>query len=202
MKLYLMIRRVVALIIASVQFLLGLFGVSVNPMKNVIEEPNLAPQAVIAGQSGSAIADAQYLTDGKIETYWSSGQKENAYVELQFPEAVTFNTVVLRELTASVKSFALQTYENGKWVDFFKSDRIETYRFCTFDPVTTQRVRLVVHEQAGTFRLQEMEIYNIAPKELDEPLRIAAYKRIDFNKSWKITDKVKTARSTRKPIRR
>ena len=190
MKLYLMIRRVVALIIASVQFLLGLFGVSVNPMKNVIEEPNLAPQAVIAGQSGSAIADAQYLTDGKIETYWSSGQKENAYVELQFPEAVTFNTVVLRELTASVKSFALQTYENGKWVDFFKSDRIETYRFCTFDPVTTQRVRLVVHEQAGTFRLQEMEIYNIAPKELDEPLRIAAYKRIDFNKSWKITDKV------------
>lgn len=137
MKLYLMIRRVVALIIASVQFLLGLFGVSVNPMKNVIEEPNLAPQAVIAGQSGSAIADAQYLTDGKIETYWSSGQKENAYVELQFPEAVTFNTVVLRELTASVKSFALQTYENGKWVDFFKSDRIETYRFCTFDPVTT-----------------------------------------------------------------
>ena len=140
---------------------------------------------VIAGQSGSAIADAQYLTDGKIETYWSSGQKENAYVELQFPEAVTFNTVVLRELTASVKSFALQTYENGKWVDFFKSDRIETYRFCTFDPVTTQRVRLVVHEQAGTFRLQEMEIYNIAPKELDEPLRIAAYKRIDFNKSWK-----------------
>ena len=36
MKLYLMIRRVVALIIASVQFLLGLFGVSVNPMKNVI----------------------------------------------------------------------------------------------------------------------------------------------------------------------
>ena len=136
MKLYLMIRRVVALIIASVQFLLGLFGVSVNPMKNVIEEPNLAPQAVIAGQSGSAIADAQYLTDGKIETYWSSVQKENAYVELQFPEAVTFNTVVLRELTASVKSFALQTYENGKWVDFFKSDRIETYRFCTFDPVT------------------------------------------------------------------
>lgn len=67
MKLYLMIRRVVALIIASVQFLLGLFGVSVNPMKNVIEEPNLAPQAVIAGQSGSAIADAQYLTDGKKE---------------------------------------------------------------------------------------------------------------------------------------
>ena len=57
MKLYLMIRRVVALIIASVQFLLGLFGVSVNPMKNVIEEPNLAPQAVIAGQSGSAIAE-------------------------------------------------------------------------------------------------------------------------------------------------
>lgn len=51
MKLYLMIRRVVALIIASVQFLLGLFGVSVNPMKNVIEEPNLAPQAVIAGRA-------------------------------------------------------------------------------------------------------------------------------------------------------
>ena len=132
MKLYLMIRRVVALIIASVQFLLGLFGVSVNPMKNVIEEPNLVPQAVIAEQSGSAIADAKYLTDGKIETYWSSGQKENAYVELRFPEAVTFNTVVLRELTTSVKSFALQTYENGEWVDFCKSDRIETYRFCTF----------------------------------------------------------------------
>ena len=169
MKLYLMIRRVVALIIASVQFLLGLFGVSVNPMKNVIEEPNLAPQAVIAGQSGSAIADAQYLTDGKIETYWSSGQKENAYVELQFPEAVTFNTVVLRELTASVKSFALQTYENGKWVDFFKSDRIETYRFCTFDPVTTQRVRLVVHEQAGTFRLQEMEIITLRRKSSTNP---------------------------------
>ena len=57
MKLYLMIRRVVALIIASVQFLLGLFGVSVNPMKNVIKEPNLAPQAIVADQSGSKIAD-------------------------------------------------------------------------------------------------------------------------------------------------
>lgn len=191
MELFLMIRRAVALIVTAVQFILGLFGVSVNPMKNVIEEPNLAPQAVVAEQSGSAVADAKFLTDGKVETYWSSGQKENAYVELRFPEAVTFNTVVLRELTASVKEFALQKYENGQWIDFFKSDRIETYRFCTFDAVTTQRLRLVVRKQAGTFRLQELEVYNIAPKELAEPLRVSAYKRIDFNKSWKITDKVR-----------
>lgn len=186
-----MIRRVIALIVTAVQFILGLFGVSVNPMKNEIEEPNLAPQAVVAGQSGSAIADAKFLTDGRIETYWSSGQAMNAYVELKFPQEVTFNTVVLRELTASVKSFALQTYEDGQWVDFFQSDRIETYRFCTFDPVTTQRVRLVVREQAGTFRVQELELYNIAPRELDEPLRISAYKRLDINKSWHITDKVR-----------
>lgn len=191
MKCYLMIRRIIALVVCAVQFILGLFGVSVNPMKNVIKEPNLAPQAIVVDQSGSKIADAKFLTDGKVETYWSSGQQEGAYVELRFLEPVTFNTVVLRELTTSVKAFALQKYENGQWVDFFKSDRIETYRFCTFDPVTTQRVRLVVRGQVGTFRLQEMEIYNIAPKELDEPLRVAAYKRIDFNKTWKITDKVR-----------
>lgn len=191
MKCYLMIRRIIALVVCAVQFILGLFGVSVNPMKNVIAEPNLAPQAIVADQSGSKIADAKFLTDGKVETYWSSGQQKGAYVELRFLEPVTFNTVVLRELTTSVKAFALQKYENGQWVDFFKSDRIETYRFCTFDPVTTQRVRLVVRGQVGTFRLQEMEIYNIAPKELDEPLRVAAYKRIDFNKTWKITDKVR-----------
>ena len=148
-------------------------------------------QAIVADQSGSKIADAKFLTDGKVETHWSSGQQEGAYVELRFLEPITFNTVVLRELTTSVRAFALQKYENGQWVDFFKSDRIETYRFCTFDPVTTQRVRLVVRGQVGTFRLQEMEIYNIAPKELDEPLRVAAYKRIDFNKTWKITDKVR-----------
>lgn len=191
MKCYLMIRRIIALVVCAVQFILGLFGVSINPMKNVIAEPNLAPQTIVADQSGSKIADAKFLTDGKVETYWSSGQQEGAYVELRFLEPVSFNTVVLRELTTSVRAFALQKYENGQWVDFFKSDRIETYRFCTFDPVTTQRVRLVVRGQVGTFRLQEMEIYNIAPKELDEPLRVAAYKRIDFNKTWKITDKVR-----------
>lgn len=151
MKCYLMIRRIIALVVCAVQFILGLFGVSVNPMKNVIEEPNLAPQAIVADQSGSKIADAKFLTDGKVETYWSSGQQKGAYVELRFLEPVTFNTVVLRELTTSVKAFALQKYENGQWVDFFKSDRIETYRFCTFDPVTTQRVRLVVRGQVGTF---------------------------------------------------
>ena len=169
MKLYLMIRRVVALIIASVQFLLGLFGVSVNPMKNVIEEPNLAPQAVIAGQSGSAIADAQYLTDGKIETYWSSGQKENAYVELQFPEAVTFNTVVLRELTASVKSFALQTYENGKWVDFFKSDRIEPIVSAPLTRLPHNRVRLVVHEQAAPSACRRWRFITLRRKSSTNP---------------------------------
>lgn len=193
MKLYWMLRRIIALIISAVQFLLGLFGVSINPMKNVIEEPNLAAEAVVAAQSGSVLADAKFLTDGLIETFWSSGQKENAYVELRFPEEVTFNTVVLRELTTSVKSFALQTNENGEWVDFYRSDRIETYRFCSFDPVTTNRMRLVVREQVGNFCLQEMEIYNIAPKELKEPFRVAAYKRIDFNKTWEITDPVKEA---------
>lgn len=43
MKCDLMIRRIIALVVCAVQFILGLFGVSVNPMKNVIEEPNLAP---------------------------------------------------------------------------------------------------------------------------------------------------------------
>jgi len=52
MKCYLMIRRIIALVVCAVQFILGLFGVSVNPMKNVIAEPNLAPRPLLRIRAG------------------------------------------------------------------------------------------------------------------------------------------------------
>ncbi|MDR2687461.1 MAG: hypothetical protein LBB75_06890, partial [Oscillospiraceae bacterium] len=67
-----------------------------------------------------------------------------SYVDIELPEAITFNTAVLEEQGDNVQYFRLQAWVDGAWQTVYQSEKIDFLRLCSFDPVTTDQVRLRV----------------------------------------------------------
>lgn len=126
---------------------------------------------------------AAKATDGNIKTAYRAPDKRGA-VTVDFGEEQTINTVILREKGWNVQSFRLLFYvgldENGteQWEEFYRQDRIEDIRYCTFDAVTTTKLRLVVDKSLAPFCIREIEALQVAPKQR-ESFNVTAYLNVN-----------------------
>lgn len=107
----------------------------------------------------------------------------NSAVEIQLKQQSTFNTAVIKEVGNEVQYFRLQIWENEEWKTVYQSEKIQALRLCSFDSVTTDRVRLSIDKFRSTktsAKIASLELYN-------EPLReaadfsVTAYQRLDFD---------------------
>ena len=137
-------------------------------------------------------ADAANLLDGDDKNYWTpqdpardpaEGQEDgnNSYVELQLPRAVTFNTAIIEEEGNEAQYFRLQAFVDGEWVTVYQSEKIQAMRLCSFDAVTTDRVRLSVDKFRSSdtpVRIRALRLYN-EPQRAAEDFEVTAYQRLD-----------------------
>jgi alpha-L-fucosidase len=83
---------------------------------------------------------------GKPDTYWTTDDGvTNAEVTLTFAQPVTFNVVRLREylpLGQRVEGFALDTWQQGQWVQFATGTTIGNCRLVQGQEATTDKVRV------------------------------------------------------------
>jgi len=89
---------------------------------------------------------AQNVLDHKRETYWATDDGvTDPKLELRLARPTTFNVVSLREylpLGHRVDTWALEKWDNGRWVEFAAGQSIGPRRLWRGQRVTTQRVRL------------------------------------------------------------
>lgn len=155
--------------------------------------PNLAEGAKIISESlkKGEKADAQNLlaadskawTPREIDRKPAENQPDtcNSAVEIQLQQTCTFNTAVIEEIGNEVQYFRLQVWENDGWKTVYQSEKIQSLRLCSFDPVTTDRVRLSIDQFRSSkklAKLKSLRLYN-EPLRAAEEFHVTAYQRLD-----------------------
>ena len=138
--------------------------------------------------ASSAADSAGNIADGDTSTAWTAESTTGQYIEITLPAPTEINTVVLRENGNYISGFSFVTPdENGEYPtdgygyfeNFFyrQQDRIERYRYCTFDAVevTTFRIYFNYVDEGKDLSVSEVEIYNVAPKEYAQDFRVFNY---------------------------
>ncbi len=162
---------IILLIAVSTSYFFVLTGCSARRYEPAFSEPNLAKGAQITGRSDNPTR----AIDGKRQTTVALGQDD--FLELDFGEQVTFDTVVLREKGDSVQEFSLSIWQNDVWEIIYIQDRILQYRVCALERTTTSKLQLSINKSTDAVILQEIEVYNTKKQEKD--FRVSQYLRMD-----------------------
>lgn len=166
----------------------GSMGVEPYPDKFTNDLDTVDAEDLTAGAqitASSAAETAANVLDGSTETAWTAENTSGQFLEITFSEPVSFNTVVLRENGNYISGFGfVLPDEDGNYPADMKSasfyrqqDRIERYRYCTFDAVevTTFRIYFNYVDEGKELSMSEVEIYNVAPKEYTQDFRVFNY---------------------------
>ncbi len=89
----------------------------------------------------------ELVTDGSQETRWNAkdGTSGDQWLEIDFGEKKNFDRVAITEVFDRVTSYSIQYLDGGKWVDCADGTTLGD-KIITFDPVTSSKVRLYIHE--------------------------------------------------------
>jgi hypothetical protein len=105
----------------------------------------------------------------------------NSAAEIQLAGEYTFNTAVLEEQGNEVQYFRLQAFVDGKWQTIYQSEKIQSLRLCSFDAVTTDKLRLSIDKFRSSktpAKIKSLRLYN-EPLRKAEGFTVAAYQRLD-----------------------
>lgn len=124
---------------------------SLRELKSVIDKTftkDLSSNAkVIINGSSKPVAKESILSDGK---YWIDEiDKTSATLEFIMPEKISFDLVMLQEeirVGQRVEKFHLEYWDGNIWIKFTEGTTLGYKRLLRIEPVTTNRVRLVIDE--------------------------------------------------------
>jgi alpha-L-fucosidase len=106
---------------------------------------------------------AQKVLDNRRNTYWATDDGvTNAELTLEFAKPVTFSVVRVREylpLGQRVEAFALDQWQDGKWMEFAASTSIGNCRLVRVAPITTSKLRLRIVKAAMNPTIAELGIF-------------------------------------------
>lgn len=106
----------------------------------------------------SAITDkfANLADDGEFVKNKGAKGESAEYV---FNKEITFNALVLKESGDEIRKF--RVYADDASEPFYGSDFVEGYHYGSFPAVTASKVRVEVQDCTGSWKLKELEAYNI-----------------------------------------
>lgn len=105
----------------------------------------------------------------------------NSVAEINLGKSVTFNTAVIEESGNDVQYFRLQAFVGGEWVNIYQAEKIQSMRICSFDSVTTEKIRLSVdkfRDDTKPVKIRSIKLYN-EPKRDAGSFEVTAYQRLD-----------------------
>ncbi len=184
---------IAALVISPTAFS-GISGANAGTLPQItLESEELMDGAKITYESlkkGEKADAANLLTDG--EECWTAqdpdGMPEEgfpditgSYVEIQLNGEKTFNTAIIEEIGNEAQYFRLMALIDGEWTLLYQSEKIQQQRLCSFDAVTTDRIRLCIDKFRSTdtpVKIRSIKLYN-EPKRDAGDFEVTAYQRLD-----------------------
>lgn len=102
-------------------------------------------------------------------------------MELQLNQTHTINTAVIEELGNQAQYFRLQAYIDNEWITVYQSEKIQSMRLCSFDTITTDRIRLSIdkfRDDDTPVKIKSLKLYNEPVRSTDD-FEVTAYQRLD-----------------------
>lgn len=98
--------------------------------------------------------------DGDLATRWCARPGTNGgWLEVDLGRPTRINHLVLVEGKGeTIRRFQVMVHQGGRWVNVAYGGFIGARRDLAFDPVTTQRLRLVICEAADAPSIAELQI--------------------------------------------
>jgi len=82
---------------------------------------------------------------GHFWRYWApKPDDKQPWIEVDLGQPKTFRKVGIRELYGQIRGFEIQAFVDGKWKTIYKGDTMDSLFVHLKEPVTAQRVRLVI----------------------------------------------------------
>lgn len=186
---------VIAAVIASPAALSGIGGAAgADELPQItLQSENLMDGAKIVYESlkKGEKADAANLLEDNAECWTaqdpdrtpadSAADINNSYVEIELNGEKTFNTAIIEEDGNQAQYFRLQALVDGEWTIIYQSEKIQTQRLCSFDSVTTNRIRLSIDKFRNSntpVKIKSIKLYN-EPKRDANDFEVTAYQRLD-----------------------
>jgi alpha-L-fucosidase len=102
--------------------------------------------------------------DGNPDTYWATDDDQTSgWIEVDLGSPTTFNIACLQEAIAlgqRVESYAVEYWDGSAWKTISKGTTIGHKKLDRFEPVTAQRVRLVVDKSLACPTISTFGLYN------------------------------------------
>lgn len=152
------VKYISFILILSITFL-AISGCGDNPDSNSEANLNLIQSAMNISVNNKTL---DMLTlEAQMGAF--SGGTGTVY-EVIFELPTTINTIVLSEGSeSSVRSFSIEAEKNGEYVNIYSQDIIGSLRYCAFDTITTNGLRIIITEvaQDTQFNITYTEAYYI-----------------------------------------
>ncbi|HEX2973163.1 MAG TPA: discoidin domain-containing protein, partial [Tepidisphaeraceae bacterium] len=113
-------------------------------------------------QNDAAFSPDRVL-DGNPDTYWATDDEQTSgWLEVDLGDPRTFNIACMQEAIAlgqRVESYAVQYWDGRAWQTASKGTTIGHKKLDRFEPVTAQRVRLVVDKALACPTISTFGLY-------------------------------------------
>lgn len=155
--------------------------------ENVLEGATIAYESLQDGEKPDAAALLNSEDDCWTPQYPDSNVEEGqsdynySYAEIQLAQPSTFNTAIIEEAGNQAQYFRLQAFVDGQWQTVYESEKIESSRLCSFDAVTTDRVRLTIDKfrsEDTPVSIRSLRLYNEPARDAGD-FEVTAYQRLD-----------------------
>lgn len=111
-------------------------------------------------------ANVAAALDGNEDTFWSAPPgSDHATLEVDFAQPVTIDHALTMEwlnVGQHVQKYAIEAWTNGAWTTVASAEAIGHMKIDRFAPVTTSKVRLNILSSAGTARIREFQLFDVA----------------------------------------
>ncbi|MFC2157290.1 alpha-L-fucosidase [Acidobacteriota bacterium] len=126
---------------------------------------NLADKAKIkATNTRAGRYSARKTIDSDPDTYWATDKNIlDASIEIDFGELIELNTVFIQEyipLGQRAKSFSVDAFINGKFMEVTTGTTIGNRRIVKFDSVTTRKLKINLTARASLL-ISNIEVYHV-----------------------------------------
>ena len=113
--------------------------------------------------------DATLCTDGVLETYWQ-GNGNNDAIEITFGKRQLFDRLLLQENITEgqrIEDFALECWMDNQWKVVAEGTTIGYKRILRFDPVETEKARIVIRQSRDLPQVSEIGVYKASEEEVE-----------------------------------
>ncbi|MEG1996557.1 MAG: glycosyl hydrolase family 18 protein [Oscillospiraceae bacterium] len=142
-----------------------------NTQKN--DYSNLALKSVITNDDKKVISE---LTDNNKSTTVDFTNGKSLFFNFDSP--VTLNTITLSEIInkkdekdpqykGGIKKFSIYADLDSKETLIYQNDKVESYRLCSFDTITTKSVKITFDDCRSGAKIAETELYLAEKKKKD-----------------------------------